>query len=208
MAISALKEKTTPRNNDFYRKHYHQFIYGLMVLIVLLMIAIGVVLYQMFNRPLPLFYATQPDGQKMELTPFDEPNLLPDTILRWATKAATLSYTFDFDSNNQKRQLEAVHPYFTDNGWQGYLQSVQGLLTQIIQNQVFVYGVVAGTPIISNQGPLPGKGYVWRLQIPFLVTYQSANAAPQKKFVVILTIVRVPTHINPQGIGIDQFVMV
>lgn len=208
MAIAATKEKYIPKNIDFYRKYYHYFIISTMVLILLLSTAVFVLLYQMLHRPLPNFSAVDPDGRTMQLTSFIEPNLLPDTIIRWASKAATLSYTFDFDAGNQKAQLAAVRPYFTANGWQGYLQSIQDLLTTIVQNQVFVNGVVAGTPVISNQGPLPGQGYTWRIQIPFLVTYQSANAAPQKKFVVVLTIVRVPTHINPQGIGIDQFVMV
>jgi len=85
---------------------------------------------------------------------------------------------------------------------------VDRLISTIVQNQLFVNGVVSGPPVISNQGPLPGKGYTWRVQIPFLVTYQSANTTTKRSFYVVITIVQVPTNINPQGIGIDQFVMV
>ena len=67
-------------------------------------------------------------------------------------------------------------------------------------------GVVNGPPVISNQGEIDGV-YSWRVQIPFLVTYQSAQTAEQKKFTVLVTVVRVPTAIDPLGIGIDQFVM-
>jgi intracellular multiplication protein IcmL len=61
--------------------------------------------------------------------------------------------------------------------------------------------------VIANQGPIPDKEYAWRIQIPFLVTYQSMNITTKRNFYVLISIVRVPTNVNPQGIGIDQFVM-
>jgi intracellular multiplication protein IcmL len=67
--------------------------------------------------------------------------------------------------------------------------------------------VVSDTPVISNQGEIPGKGYVWRIQMPFLVTYQSSEGTSKKSYMVSVTIVKVPTWKNPAGIGIDQFVM-
>jgi intracellular multiplication protein IcmL len=205
MAIGTLREKYISRENSFYRDHYHQVIMVMMGVIVILMIAVGVVLYQTLNRPLPQFNAVQSDGKRMLLFPYEEPNLLPDTILRFASKAATVSYTFDF--LNANKQVLAARPFYTPDGWLDYLNSVSGVISSIVQNQLFVYGVVAGTPVISNQGPLPGKDYVWRVQIPFLVTYVNAQGPNTRSFYVVLSIVRVPTYVSPQGIGIDQFVM-
>ncbi len=199
-------EKYAPRENSFYRDHYHHVLLGLLVVIFLLLITLGVVLYQTMHRPLPEYRAEQADGQKMLLTPYQEPNLLPDTILRWASKAAVVAYTFDFA--NYQNQINAARPYFTEAGWKDYLQSVSGLIDTIVQNKVIINGVVTGTPVISNQGPLPGRGYVWRIQIPFLVTYQVGGPPVKRNYYVVITIVRVPTNVNPQGIGIDQFVMV
>src|SRR5262249_28002432 len=113
--------------------------------------------------------------------------------------------TFNFADYN--RQIAQARPYFTTGGWRAYLNSVQGLVTTVVQNQVFVNGVVAGVPVISNQGPLPGKGYSWRVQIPFLVSYLSANGPVRQSNFIVLTVVSVPTNENAQGIGIDQFVM-
>lgn len=209
MAFTNLKTRYAryaPRENQFYKRYYHFFLFAMMFLIIVLTSVIGVVLYQTYHRPLPVFSAIQPDGQKMFLTAFEEPNLLPDTILRWASKGTTLAYTFDFV--RYREQLLQARPYFTSDGWQDYLRSVESLIQTIVQGQLFVNGVVNGTPIISNQGYLPGRGYVWRVQIPFLVNYQTANAPTQVRFIVVVSIVRVPTSINPQGIGIDQFVMV
>lgn len=205
MAINNLKQQYIPRNNDFYRHHAHHFIIIIMVVIVLMLGALGMLVYEMANRPLPTFSAIQPNKSRMALTAFDEPNLTAPTIIRWASKAATAAYTFSFV--NYATQIAATRPYFTEDGWNDYQASVKDLLSSISQNQLFVYGIVSGAPVISNQGPIGNAKYAWRVQIPFLVTYQSANTSTKRRFYVSITIVRVPTSQNPQGIGIDQFVM-
>lgn len=205
---SALKIKLKmplSRENSFYREYYHLFLYALMIVIFIVILGIGIAFYQSTHRALPQFSATDLKKNNMRLEPFSEPNLLPDTITRWASKAATLAYSFDYLHYNE--QLRTARPFFTEAGWQDYLSSIQGTIDTIVKNQLVVNGVVSGTPVISNQGPLPGKGYTWRVQIPFLVTYQTANAPTLRRYLVLLTIVRVPTHLNPQGIGVDQFVM-
>ena len=195
-------------NNQFYKRYYHYFLIALMVLIFILIVSVGVVLYQILHKPLPVFKAIQPNKQQMTLIAFDEPNLLPDTILRFASKAATLAYTFDFV--HYQEQLALAKPYFTTAGWQDFLSSVNYVIQRITENRVLVYGVVSGTPVISNEGDLPDIGYAWRVQIPFLVTYYSQSSTPvvKRSFYVIVTIVKTPTSVNPAGIGIDQFVMV
>lgn len=208
MALDALQKAKSyiPRDNGFYRNYYHYFFYGLMVLILLMLVGVGIVLFQTFTRPLPVFYAVKPDANKMVLTSFEDPNLLPDTLINWASKAAITSYTFVYVNYNQ--QLEMARPYFTQAGWQDYQQSISDVIDTIVKNKLIINGIVSGAPVISNQGPLPGRGYTWRIQIPFLVTYQSANETTKRNYFVVITIVKVPTTVNPQGIGIDQFVMI
>jgi intracellular multiplication protein IcmL len=206
MALEAMQEKYIPQDNHFFRDYYHYFIIGLIFVVFLIAAMVGVILFQVLNRPLPEFKAVRADGQAMVLTPFTEPNLMPDTILRWASKGAITAYTFDFV--NYEKQVGLARSYFTEAGWSDYQNSISKLIKTIVQNQLFVTGVVSGTPVISSEGPLPGYDYAWRVQIPFLVTYQSANATSKQSYYVQLTIVKVPTLINPQGIGIDQFVMV
>ncbi len=200
------QNNTAPiRNNHFYRDNYHRVLIFLTLLIVVAGCIASIVIYQIINRPLPQFNAKSPDGGTMLLVPYDEPNMLPDTILRWASKAATVAYTFDFVNYNA--QIRAARPYFTDAGWADYLGSVDNLINTIVQRKLFIYGVVSGAPVISNQGPLPGRGNVWRIQIPFLVSYASDSQTTTSNFYVVMSIVQVPTSVNPQGIGIDQFLM-
>src|SRR3990167_5652792 len=205
MAQDASRQLDISTGNDFYRRYAHYFILGMIALLLLMIAVVGLVTYQLEHRPLPAFFAQQEDGQKMELTAFYEPNLLPQTILTWASKAAIMAYTFKFQAESYNEALKLVHPYFTPKGWREYLGPVVSLIDTIEKNQLFVYSVVAGTPVIVNQGPLPQIDYAWRVQIPFLVTYVSANTVYNRKFYVQLMIVRVPTSENPQGIGIEQF---
>lgn len=203
MASEPQEKLIQPKN--FYRDNYQMIISILIVAIVVMISMVVVVLYQVSHRPLPIFSAVAPNGHKMQLPAFNEPNFLPSTLLTWASKAAVAAYTFDFVNYN--KQIALARPYFTEAGWGDYQASVQRLIQDIAQKQLFVNGVVSGPPIISNQGDLPGRGYVWRVQMPFLVTYQSAEATSQQSFLVLMTIVKVPTNVDPTGIGIDQFVM-
>ncbi|EKD72304.1 MAG: hypothetical protein ACD_45C00708G0004 [uncultured bacterium] len=203
--MSNSRQADVNRNNDFYRDRYQSIIIALLIALAILLALVIVVLYQVFHRPLPQFFAVSSNNQQIQLTASDQPNLLSSTLIRWASKAAVAAYTFDFVNYN--KQIDAARPYFTEAGWGDYQASIYGLIQTIAQNQLFVNGVVSGAPIISNQGDLPGRGFVWRIQMPFLVTYQSAEQTSRKGFTVIITIVKVPTTVNPAGIGIDQFVM-
>lgn len=194
-------------NNKFYRIYYSQLILFGMVLIAVMMLIIAIIFYELYTQPLPKFQAQQPDGKQMVLTPFTEPNLQSETLLKWASKAASTAFTFNFVNHNT--QLNTMKPYFTEDGWRDFSRAISGTVDRAVANQLFVYGVVTGAPIVKNQGELPGKGYSWRIQIPFLVTFSTLSGSQKSyNYYVVMTLVSVPTHINPQGVGIDQFLMV
>lgn len=205
MALEKLSEQYISTENDFYRDHFHHFFYGLMGVMAAVIVAVSVLLLQILHRPLPPFYAEMQNKQTMTLTPFQEPNLLPGTLTSFASKAATLAYNFNFV--NYEQSISLARPYFTEAGWADFRRAIQPTVSQIVAAQLFVYGVVTGMPVITNQGSLPDKGYSWRIQIPFLVSYTSSETTSLEQHVVIITIVKVPTSVNPQGIGIDQFIM-
>jgi intracellular multiplication protein IcmL len=191
--------------NDFYRNHSQKVLVGFIVCLMIMLIMVIVLLYQLKHRPIPPFVAVSPDGQKMQLHSYDDPNLLSSTLIKWASKAAVAAYTYDF--YNYPGQLQMAQPYFTEAGWTSYRQSIQALLDTITTNKLFVNGVVSSPPVISNQGSLGGYDRVWRIQIPFLVTFQSSESTTNASYMVNLMIVKVPTTENPAAIAIDQFVM-
>lgn len=203
--MSSARQEILTEPFNFYREYYQGFLILLVTLIFVMLIMAGVVLYQIMHRPLPLYIAVAADGRQMQLVAHDEPNFLPDTLLHWANKAAVAAYTFDFANYN--KQLAEARPYFTQAGWDNYRSSISGLLSSIVSNQVFVNGVVVGPGVITNQGDFTGHGFAWRIQFPFLVTTQGSETTVQKYYTLILTVVKVPTQINPTGMGVDQFVM-
>jgi intracellular multiplication protein IcmL len=188
-----------------YRDSSQQLIYILIISMLVVLGVVTLVLLQVMNRPLPHFYEQRPDHKEVPLRPYEEPNYLPQTILNWASTAAVGSYTFNFA--NYEKTMPLVRHYYTSGGWVAYQNAVSNVISRIVKAQLIVQGVVAGPPVISNQGPLPGHGYSWRVQIPFLVTYLSAGESRSQKYFVIMLIVKVPTTADPQGIGIDSFVM-
>src|SRR5437868_6812632 len=124
MALEDLHQRYIPRENSFYRKYYHWILVGVSAALFLLSCMIIVLLYQVYNKPLPVFAALQPQGQSIPLTPYDSPNLQPDVITRFAAQATTIAYTYNFA--NYQNQLKAARPYFTDNGWNDYLNAING----------------------------------------------------------------------------------
>lgn len=204
MLDKAIPKHLKERDNTFYRDNYSRFIYFVVGVSVCVLLLVFVVFYQLANRPLPSFKAVQPDGKSMTLISFNEPNLLPDTVIRFASKAAVIAYSFDFVHYND--QLNEARPYFTTAGWKEFVSSINPVVSQIKAGQLIVNAVVAAPPVISNEGPLPGVGESWRIQVPLLVAFQSDREIVKTKYIVVITLIRVPTSVNSQGIGIDQFV--
>lgn len=190
---------------EFFYKYYQSFVYGLIVSLFILLIMVIIVLYQVFHRPIPIFEAISSDNKHLSLSAFKEPNYLPGTILRWASKAAVASYNFDFVNYNT--QIYNAAPFYTDAGWSAYRSSINALISDVVARKIFVNSVVSGPPVIALQGIFPGRGYTWQIQMPFLVTYQSAENVTRESYYVLMTVVKVPTTTDPTGIGIDQFVM-
>jgi intracellular multiplication protein IcmL len=191
--------------NLFYRDYYQQVIYFLIIAILGIFCAAGLLFYQLTHRPMPQFSAVMPDGRGMILNSYDEPNLTSTTIVRWASKAAVAAYTFNFVDYNA--QIGLASPYFTPGGWSAYQDAIGGVISKVVKGQLFVYGVVTNPPVIVNQGLRVGHGYSWHMQVPFLVTYQSSEQAQSLDYYVILTMVKVPTTVNPDAIGIESFEM-
>jgi intracellular multiplication protein IcmL len=66
--------------------------------------------------------------------------------------------------------------------------------------------VATRAPIILEKGMLSGR-YSWRVQMPILVTYQSASEFTQQNIVVTMLITRISTIESPRGIGIAQIIV-
>lgn len=157
-----------------------------------------------YTRELPTYFIFNARGQQAQVFPLDEPNVNTKTLLGWATLAATSAYTLNFV--DYEENLRYLQDFFTVAGWENYRASLDssGRLDDVISKSLVVSSVLAGAPVVLQEGPLKGN-YAWRIQLPLLVTYQASGDSVAQTLAVTLLVTRVPTDEAPKGIGIAQF---
>jgi len=191
--------------NNFYRDNYRRVVGALMVLLLIVSVLVGVVIYQIINRPAPKYFATTVDGRIMPLFPLSAPMISPGELLQWSHRAAINAYTYNFV--NYRDAMQQLQNHFTPAGWKYYEDALRTARTleMVIAKKLVVSAVATGTPVILDQAVINGR-YSWKVQIPLLVTYQSPNEQTQQPVIVTMIISRVPTVDMPKGIAIVSFV--
>jgi len=204
MAQDALK--TVALRNSFYRDSYRRVLIVLLISIVINLSLAAVLVYMITHPPLPRYFATSINGRITPLFALDEPNQSDSAVLQWANQAAIAAFSYNFV--NYREELQAASGFFTGAGWKQFLDALQqsNNLDAVKAKKLIVSAVATRAPIILRKGVLNGR-YSWRVQMPILVTYQSAREFSQSNNIVTMLIRRVSTLNSPRGIGISQFVV-
>lgn len=199
-ALAAVVER-----NDFYRDSYRKVLFCLLLAIIVIIALMGSVLYIILNPPEPRYFATYSNGSLVPMIALDKPNVTPSALLQWANTAVIAVNTYDFVTYREK--LQKASEYFTPDGWQAYLNGLESSrnLVAVIDKKLVVSAVATGAPVIIREGVVDGV-YAWTIQMPILITYQSASQYSQQSLVVTLLVKRVPTLTNPFGVGISSYV--
>lgn len=179
-----------------------RIIYGL---IAALFISIIVNVY-LGTRPVEFrYFATTPTGAIREIVALNRPVQSTNEVLSWTTQVITRAYSVSFA--NHEQQLADIRPNFTEPGWRGFEQALSrsGFIEKILSQQFVSSAVPQSAPVVVAEGLVDGA-YAWRLTVPILVTYQSANARTSQTVNVQVTVVRRPETENPKGLGIAQIV--
>jgi len=192
--------------NNFYRDGQRKIVAVLFISILINIIMAFMLTYQLTHPPAPKYFATSIEGRITPLYPLNEPNQSDSAVLQWANQAAIAAFTYNFV--NYRDELQASSDFFTADGWQQFLTALQqsNNLDAVKAKKLIVSAVATRAPIILQKGLLNGR-YSWRVQMPILVTYQSASEFSQQNNVVTMLINRVSTLNSPRGIGISQFVV-
>jgi len=188
----------------FYRDNYQRlmiFSLGIILLIAILMVLI---FWERTHKTPIEYYATTNSGVLEPLVPLDRPNITTTALLDWVTEAATASYNFNF--NNYEKVLHDVRIYFTDAGYQHFIQALTaaGVLNDVRNKRLVVFAVATSTPVVLKEGSTPDGSYAWQVQIPLLITYQSAQEQRKQNLVWNILISREKTLESPKGIGISS----
>lgn len=192
--------------NDFYRDGQRKTILALLLSIIVNFVLASLLVYQLTHPPAPKYFATSISGRITPLFPLNEPNQSDSAVLQWANQAAIAAFTYNFV--NYRDELQSSSGFFTADGWSQFLNALQqsNNLDAVKAKKLIVSAVATRAPIILQKGLLNGV-YSWRVQMPILVTYQSASEFSQQNNVVTMLITRVSTLNSPRGIGISQFVV-
>ncbi len=192
--------------NEFYRDGYRSLLrlallQGLVILGLLGAMFFVINIHQPENR----YFATTEDGRLIPMLPLSQPNLSTPALMSWSAQAATEVMTFGF--NDYRRRLQELSRNFTRRGWESFTEalSVSRLIEMVEANQQVVTAAPAGAPILESEGLVAGR-YVWRVQLPLILTYQSGAKQKSNRLLVSLTIVRVPRLESANGVGIEQWI--
>ncbi|MBI2785993.1 MAG: type IVB secretion system apparatus protein IcmL/DotI [Legionella longbeachae] len=192
--------------NKFYKDGQRKVILALLIALLVNIIMAAMLVYMITHPPAPKYFATSINGRITPLFPLNEPNQSDSAVLQWANQAAIAAFTYNFV--NYRDELQASSGFFTAAGWDQFLNALQqsNNLDAVKAKKLIVSAVATRAPIILQKGVLNGS-YSWRIQMPILVTYQSASEFTQQNNVVTMLITRVSTLNSPRGIGISQFVV-
>lgn len=204
MAEDALTVVTL--RNKFYKDSQRKVMLALLVALLVNLVMASMLVYILTHPPAPRYFATSINGRITPLFPLSEPNQSDSAVLQWANQAAIAAFTYNFV--NYRDELQASSGFFTAEGWDQFLNALQqsNNLDAVKAKKLIVSAVATRAPIILQKGVLNGS-YSWRVQMPILVTYQSASEFSQQNNVVTMLITRVSTLNSPRGIGISQFVV-
>ncbi len=192
--------------NQFYKDSQRKVMLALTIAMVANFLLGGLLFYIITHPPAPRYFATSISGRITPLFPLDQPNQSDSAVLQWANQAAIAAFTYNFV--NYRDELQASSGFFTAEGWDQFLGALQSSnnLDAVKAKKLIVSSVATRAPIILQKGILNGN-YSWRIQMPILVTYQSASEFTQQNNVVTMLVTRVSTLNSPRGIGIAQFVV-
>ena len=192
--------------NAFYRDGQRKVMMVLLLSVLANFILAAILTYIVTHPPAPKYFATSISGRITPLFPLNEPNQSDSAVLQWANQASIAAFSYNFV--NYRTELQASSGFFTAEGWDQFLKALQDSnnLLAVKSKHLIVSAVATKAPVILQKGILNGR-YSWRVQMPILVTYQSASEFTQQNNVVTILITRVSTLNSPRGIGISQFVV-
>ncbi len=175
--------------------------YTLIVNIIIMLI----VFWNYFDPAVPDYFSTSVNGNTEKLTALDQPNTSDHVIIQWATLATIATYSYDFV--NYENQLENASQFFTSDAWDAFMYALDSgnTLDSVISKKLVVNAVATKPAVILEKGYLNGV-YAWKIQIPILVTYQSARELTPINLIVTLVVNRISTRYSVKGVGIVSFI--
>ena len=189
----------------YTRERHYLLVRVILCLVAAIVVQAAANLYLATRPPVNRYFATDHDGRIMPLTPVSQPISSTSDLTTWVANSVVQAYTFDFA--NWRPQLQAAQLNFTGPGWKGFENALKdsGILQTVLEKKYVTTAVPTGSPVLLDKGIISGR-YAWKLQMPLLVTFQSAERTASQNLMVDIIVVRQPETEHPRGLGIAQLI--
>lgn len=193
--------------NAYYRRQYFLALGVFALAMLVITVLVFVLVFLKRNPTSPVYFATDSVGELIHIQPTTQPNMSTEEVTRWAVNAVQQSYAYDY--LNYRSQLQSVQKYFTNYGWQNYVNALKASnnLVAVKERRWIVLARVIDQPKIVNQGML-GGAYAWKFEMPLLVTNWGPPYDEQSKFsnplMVTVIVQRQPILQSTDGLGVVQ----
>lgn len=196
--------KVAHLKDDFYRDGFRVVLLSLAMIVVAIGLLIILSLYFFLHQVLPINFPVYEDWRVQADVPLDRPYLHTADLLQWVSTAVPGVFAVDF--LNYDQGIKNASRYFTPAGWPEYMAVTNTFMghDEVLKKKDFVTASATGAPFVVNQAVEDGK-YKWVVQMPIDVRYSGIEGGNQTTSLdVHVTVVRVSTLNNLDGIGIDS----
>ena len=190
-----------------YRDGYKNLFRVAIVLVLVVMGLVGAVYYRIsVVIPKDRYYAETASGQRMQMVALPEPYINNPLLLDWAAQAATEILNFGFDDIDLR--FTQSRRYFSPEGWESFRTSMgnSDMLKNVRAYQQVITAIPRAPPSILAQGMNSGK-MGWLIEVPIVMTVRVAGAERMMRVSVRMFVVRLPTSVNPAGLGIFTWIV-
>ena len=195
------------RRYETWMKSHERMSKTLLVMVFVSAVLLVSFLVILYHKPEPVYFATRVDGGVLPLVPLSTPFLTDGQVTNFAVEAVTHAMTIDFA--NWRNDLLSASKYFEQpEGWNNFLDAMEisGMLNYIRDHRL-VSTVVASGAVITSSGLAEGKNYTWKVQIPLVITYESASEISRDSLLAELVVSRLPTWEAPDAVGVSRIVV-
>jgi intracellular multiplication protein IcmL len=191
---------------EFYRDSLGKLVAIIISIIVAIILVIGISLYLFLDKPKPIIFRVSEDFRVIPPVALDQEYLSKPDLFQWVANVLPKLFTYDFINYND--QLKDNAQYFTPAGWEIFLTQLNNYAqnNDIQTNKLFTNAMPANAPSLYNRGIVSGR-FTWQIIIPISITYAGTNPPPNKTVTFQLSVVRVPTLNNLDGVAIDNMVV-
>lgn len=202
----AEEQITVGLHDDFYRDNFGKVIVAIVIACCLIAFLTALSVYIHMSKPPPVTFGVAKEWRVQAPVPVQKPYLTNPEVLQWVSDV--IPNAFDLNFLHLDAQLEDLKKYFTDNGYQVFLNQLNNYIDKrkLEESKLFVNAQPTAAPSIKNQGALNAR-YAWWVKIPVEIKYSGLRVLTPVNLTLDVLVVRTETTNNLDGVLIDNVIV-